>query len=77
MCRVHQLPPDVLAVRKRTEDLIPTALRVKDRHVEDQHRVVLAAQPAKPTPRSRDFGLVRIFHLCFLSVIGQKSADKA
>ena len=66
ICRVHQLAPDVLAVRKRIEDPIPTSIRIKDRHVEDQHGVVLAAQPAKPAPRSRDFSFVGIcrFHLC-------------
>jgi hypothetical protein len=66
MCRVHQLAPDILALRKRIEDPIPTAIRVKDRYVEDQHRVVPAARPTKPTPRSRDFNLVGIcrFHLC-------------
>jgi hypothetical protein len=51
---------------KVIEDPIPAAIRVKDRHVEDEHRAVPAARPAKPTPRSRDFSLVGIcgFHLC-------------
>jgi hypothetical protein len=60
MCGVHRLAPDVLALGKRIEDPIPTAIRVKDRHVEDQHPVMPATRPAKPASRSGDFTVARI-----------------
>ena len=46
--RVHHLAPDVLALWNRIEDPVPTAARIKDRHVQHQHRVVPTPTPAKP-----------------------------
>lgn len=49
--RVHHLAPDVLALRNRIEEPVPTAARIKDRHVQDQHRVVPTPTRAKPPSR--------------------------
>jgi hypothetical protein len=56
--RVHCLAPDVLALRNWIEDPIPAAARVKDGHVQRQHRVV--ATPSRAKPRSR-FRFLLIF----------------
>ncbi len=49
--RVHYLTPNVLALWKRIEDPIPTTARVKDRHVQHQHRVMPTPARAKPLSR--------------------------
>jgi hypothetical protein len=49
--RVRHLAPDVLALWNRIEDPIPTAVRIKDRHVQHQHRVVATPTRAKPPSR--------------------------
>lgn len=49
--RVHCLAPDVLALRNWIEDPIPAAARVKDGHVQRQHRVVPTPSRAKPGSR--------------------------
>lgn len=46
--RVHCLAPDVLTLRNWIEDAIPAAARVKDRHVQHEHRVVPTRSRAKP-----------------------------
>lgn len=45
------LAPDVLALRNRIEDSVPTAARVEDRHVQHQHRVMPTPARAKPLSR--------------------------
>ena len=49
--RVHCLTPNVLALRNWIEDPIPAAARVKDGHVQHQHRVVPTPLRAKPFSR--------------------------
>jgi hypothetical protein len=49
--RIHHLAPDVLPVWYRIEDPVPTAARIKDRHVQHQHRVVPMPTRAKPPSR--------------------------
>src|SRR5262245_40847346 len=45
--RVHHLTPDVLALWNRIDDPVPTAARIKDRHVQHQHRVLPTLTRAK------------------------------
>ena len=57
MCRVHQLAPDILALRKGIEDAFPNLCRIEDRHVEDEHRIAgapsAAACSTRVMPRSQ------------------------
>jgi hypothetical protein len=57
MCRVHQLAPDILVLRKRIEDAFPNLCRIEDRHVEDEHRIAgapsAAACSTRVMPRSQ------------------------
>lgn len=46
--RVHYLAPDVFALRNWIEDPIPAAARVKDGHVQHEHRVVPTPSRAEP-----------------------------
>jgi hypothetical protein len=64
--RVHRSAPDVFALWNRIEDPVPTAARIKDRHVQHQHRVVPTASPLKPFPWLCEIGLFQVcrFHLC-------------
>jgi hypothetical protein len=49
--RAHYLAPDVLALWNRIEYPVPTAARIKDRHVQHEHRVMPTPTRAKPPPR--------------------------
>jgi hypothetical protein len=66
MCRVHQLVPEILALRKRIEDAFPNLCRIEERHVEHEQRIVAATWPVKPFLRSAGVGLLEVFcfHLC-------------
>ena len=63
---VHLSTPYVFALRNRIEDVVPTAARIKDRHVQDEHRVVPTASPLEEFPLFCDVGLFQVcrFHLC-------------
>jgi len=58
--RVHHLAPDVFARWNGIEDAIPTAVEIKDRHVQNQDRVMPGPARAKPFSR---FLLIRSCHL--------------
>lgn len=66
--RVHCLAPDVLALRNWIEDPIPAAARVKDGHVQRQHRVVPTPSRAKPRSRFRFFLIFGVHCDYFLSL---------
>src|SRR6188472_1713352 len=57
MCRVHQLAPDILALRKGIEDAFPNLCRIEDRHVEHEQRIAgapsAAACSTRVMPRSQ------------------------
>jgi hypothetical protein len=63
--RVHYLTPDVLALWNRIEDPVPTASRIEDQHVQNQHRVVPTPARAKPVSRSFDVGWLRFVVFMF------------
>jgi hypothetical protein len=64
--RVHYLTPDVLPLRNGIKDSVPATARVKDRHVQHQHRVV--PTPARAKPLSRFFLIFRMHCDHFLSL---------
>ena len=64
------LAPDVLALRHRIEDPVPTAARIKDRHVQHQHRVM--PTPARAKPPSRFLLILRMHCDHFLSLACSK-----
>ena len=64
--RVHCLAPDVLALRNWVENSVPAAGRIKDGHVQHQHRVMPA--PARAKPLSRFFRIFGLHCNYFLSV---------
>jgi hypothetical protein len=68
--RVHCLAPDVLALRNWIEDPIPAAARVKDGHVQRQHRVVPTPSRAKPRSRFR-FLLIFGMHCDYFLSLGR------
>ena len=63
--RFLHLAPDVLAPGNRIEDLVPTAARVKDRHVQYQHRVVPTPARAKPSSRFLLIHFFLVHDACF------------
>src|SRR4029077_8552047 len=66
MRRLHRLTPHVLALWNRVEDAVPTAVEIKDRHVQHQHRIVPTASALKPFSWLCHAGLFEVcrFHLC-------------
>jgi hypothetical protein len=59
------LTPDILAPGYRIENALPTSSRVKDRHVEHEHRVVPPRSPTQRVPRFGAFCLPKVgcFHV--------------
>lgn len=63
MCHVHRLAPNVLALFQWTEDAIPSRLRIEQRHVQHEHRIVWAAprlQELPPLPTVADLSLRKL-----------------